>query len=224
MENKSEKIKAILITVVLFFSATLTFAVIAQPNYTCLKPHSQNDNKNEIINDTTPPNLKKIIENYGLNIDVTQQKQYQIWSFKEEVNSIEVDFEYIGNEAGNDNVFGYIYEDKIETFNPVFQEEAHDGYPNVDTASSGDTKTMVIQRSNYEYLSFGILSDDESGPEVGENRSFYTLNRLNPNKNDSVLVYHNQQDLGLNEYLLCIEDRPKNVQQQSDYDDFIVLM
>ncbi|KYK21779.1 hypothetical protein AYK24_03215 [Thermoplasmatales archaeon SG8-52-4] len=165
---------------------------------------SDNTTETEIVGD-----LQEALDNYlgsGL-IDVNNdQTQYQIWNYDDYISKVTLEFEFIGNEAGNRNVFGYYFDSDPNSFEGVFEIKNHYGY-NLPLANPGDTFIVPnISKSSLGYLGFAI----DSQPGNGQPYKLFSENDLNPDDLDRALVFTLCNESYGMIYVVCFEDLRDN--------------
>ena len=106
--------------VVLF--ATPVEAVTPDCEYHCLTPNTVGDSTTETITN----GLQEFIDGYsGVDLSeinvTTDQTQFQRWDFDTGVQTVNLEFEYVGFEAGNANVFGYYLNSDPNSFVGIFE-------------------------------------------------------------------------------------------------------
>jgi len=205
-------------------------------NPTCLIPNNLGD---DVLQYTCNGDLQTIFNNYPLlihvNSDLTKTRT-QIWDFECCGGTVTLEFEFVGKEAGNSNVFGYYLNKSGDIiFTPLFQSGSHDGYSVPSVSPGYITSPVVIPKAGSDYIGFAIVSDDDTGPGVGSNHTFFTENSLNPeyggNPEDHALVFNLSED----EYIVCFEDlnyttlegtgcQPPAPSGTPDFDDVVVIV
>ena len=152
-------------------------------------------------------------------IDIYEdQTQYQIWNYDDYVSKVTLEFEFIGNEAGNRNVVGYYFDSDPNSFEGVFEIKNHYGY-NLPLAYPGDTFIVPnISKSSLGYLGFAI----DSQPGGGQSYKLFSENDLNPNDLDRALVFTLCNESYGMIYVVCFEDLRDNTHKDFYDATFIV--
>ena len=152
-------------------------------------------------------------------IDIYEdQTQYQIWNYDDYVSKVTLEFEFIGNEAGNRNVVGYYFDSDPNSFEGVFEIKNHYGY-NLPLAYPGDTFIVTnISKSSLGYLGFAI----DSQPGGGQSYKLFSENDLNPNDLDRALVFTLCNESYGMIYVVCFEDLRDNTHKDFYDATFIV--
>ncbi len=214
------------------------------PPNTCLIPDALGDTQDYC---TCNGDLQAIFNDYEFSyggpdlstITVTgDQTHYQIWDFYDCVSSVTLEFEYVGREAGNTNVFGYYVNNSgTIVFTPLFENignhGSHPSYTGLLDVNPRYEVTHTIQENTADYLGFGIDSYNGSA-----GIQFYTENRSNPvfqgEHEDHALVFEMPEEEmefdSLAEYVVCFEDLAfgnidcQNNPNTPDFDDVVVIV
>jgi len=152
-------------------------------------------------------------------IDIYEdQTQYQVWNYDDYISEVTLEFEFVGNEAGNRNVVGYYFDSDPNSFVGVFEIKNHYGY-NLPLAYPGDTFIVPnISRSSLGYLGFAI----DSQPGGGQPYKLFSENDLNPNDLDRALVFTLCNESYGMIYVVCFEDLRDNTHKDFYDATFIV--
>jgi len=173
---------------------------------TCIIPDPLDDTTTESM----VGNLQEALEEYPYydlsSIDVTiDQTQYQRWDYAEDIVEVSLEFEFIGNEAGHQNVMGYYFDSDENSFVGVFEApdnhgNNHSGY-DLPVATLGDKFTVNnIPISELGQIGFAIDSEN------GDVYKLFSENDLNPNNKDRALVFTLCDDEYGLIYVICFED------------------
>ena len=217
---------------VTIITLTVSFLLIISSNFgivkaddclpACLFPDALGDTTTE----TMVGDLQEALDTYPYydlsGIDVTDnQTQYQRWDYDEDVDVVSIEFEYIGHDAGNQNVMGYYFDSDVNSFVGVFEipdnwGNDHSGY-DLPIASVGDRFTVNnIPKSELGRIGFAIDSEN------GETYKLFSENDLNPNDKDRALVFTLCDDEYGLIYVICFEDL-KNDAHKDFYDACAIL-
>jgi len=182
--------------------------------YIYLTPTNLSDYDREVITHDGDFYLEDLLYDYSY-FDLTSinvllnQTQYQQWNIDDTANKITLEFEYVGFEAGNYNIFGYYLNSDPATFNTIF---------NASNATIGTKYIENISVSDFNKIGFAI----ESHPP-GPGATFhthYTDNSLNIPIDDRALVFELCDGFYNKIYVVCFEDLPSS----DDFDDVIVII
>ena len=170
--------------------------------------------------------LQDTLDNYlgSSIIDINNdQTQYQRWDYENSISEISLEFEFVGNSAGNQNVFGYYFDNNPDSFIGVFEipdinGNDHSGY-NLPIASPGDSFIITdIPRSLLGHLGFAIDSELSNG----DTYKLFSENNLNPDNLDRALVFTLCDEIYDMIYVVCFEDLPDDTHK--DFNDAIAII
>ena len=189
----------------------------------CIIPDSLGDTTTEALTG----NLQDTLNTYPYydlsSIDViNNQTQYQLWDYDENIADVTLEFEFIDNTAGNQNVVGYYFDSDETSFVGVFEipdnsGNNHSGY-DLPTASVGD-KFIVNNIPKSDLGKIGFAIDSESGTT---SYKVFSENNLNSNNIDRALVFNLCDDVYDMIYVICFEDLITG--SDDDYDDAVFIL
>jgi len=202
----------------------LTTALCQECEHICLTPNPINDYTDETPSDNK---LQDMLDDYNsetATIDVlNHQTQAQQLDIDDGVTRLSLEFEFVGKEAGHDNVFGYYFDEDVDNFTAIFETTDHWGY-NAPIIQVGDTLTLNdIIVEGHDSISFAIDSNSSNG-----NYPYYMHNDLNFQEYDRALVFElcNEQDQ-YDKFVVCFEDLPdvNNPDgSDEDYEDVVTIV
>mgnify|MGYP006278300239 CR=1 FL=1 len=218
----SALLAALLITSSLGALIFTTMPVGAVAICPCLDPMINTDSDDQIISilDESSRNLSDVLNEYEegtdlSTVDINDPDDIEYWQFTSCMDAVKIQFEYVGKEAGSENIFGY-YNHTGSTPELIELMSTNDYNP------GERSEEILIINPSYNGIGVGIHTiPTDSNYET----NYYAESSQNNQGEDHALIY----DLGMNEnlmksYLICLEDYPRDHHWGSDFDDMVVIM